>query len=170
VPADCALTIDRRNVPPETAAEFHEALTAHLRAAVPDDIGLEFRFTDRPTPFLEAWDTAPDATIVEALASASGGEVRPFTAATEASYFAADAPTVVFGPGVLADEGEPSHTLRGSTCGSQTSARQRERSRRRWSSWSGEGDLGPASWSRSRHPVAIVGAQRTITDCRYLTF
>lgn len=105
VPADCALTIDRRNVPPETAAEFHEALTAHLRAAVPDDIGLEFRFTDRPTPFLEAWDTAPDATIVEALASASGGEVRPFTAATEASYFAADAPTVVFGPGVLADEG-----------------------------------------------------------------
>ena len=59
VPADCALTVDRRSVPPETADEFHEALTAHLRAAIPDDVGLEFRFTDRPTPFLEAWDTDP---------------------------------------------------------------------------------------------------------------
>ncbi|MBZ6494874.1 M20 family metallopeptidase [Natrinema longum] len=104
VPADAALTVDRRSVPPETAEEFHEALTAHLRAAVPDDVALEFRFTDRPTPFLEAWDTDPDAPVVDALADASGGEVRPFTAATEASYFAADAPTVVFGPGVLADE------------------------------------------------------------------
>ncbi|MXV60868.1 M20/M25/M40 family metallo-hydrolase [Natronorubrum sp. JWXQ-INN-674] len=105
VPADCALTIDRRSVPPETADEFHAALTDHLRAAVPDDVGLEVRFTDRPTPFLEAWDTDPDARIVETLAAASGGDVRPFTAATEASYFAADAPTVVFGPGVLADDG-----------------------------------------------------------------
>jgi acetylornithine deacetylase len=29
--------------------------------------------------------------------------VRPFTAATEASYFAREVPTVVFGPGDLAD-------------------------------------------------------------------
>ncbi|SDC76026.1 M20 family metallopeptidase [Natrinema hispanicum] len=113
VPADCALTVDRRSVPPETADEFHEALTAHLRAAIPDDIGLEFRFTDRPTPFLEAWDTDPDADVAETLANASGGDVRPFTAATEASYFAADAPTVVFGPGVLADdEGAVAHAPR----------------------------------------------------------
>ncbi|WP_126662836.1 M20 family metallopeptidase [Haloterrigena salifodinae] len=110
VPADCALTIDRRSVPPETADEFHAALTDQLEAAVPDDVGVEFRFTDRPTPFLEAWDTDPDAEIVDVLADASGGEVRPFTAATEASYFAADAPTVVFGPGVLADdEGAVAH-------------------------------------------------------------
>ncbi|ELZ25527.1 M20 family metallopeptidase [Natrinema limicola] len=113
VPADCALTVDRRSVPPETADEFHEALTAHLRAAVPDDVGLEFRFTDRPTPFLEAWDTDPDAAVVRTLADAAGGDVRPFTAATEASYFAADAPTVVFGPGVLADdEGAVAHAPR----------------------------------------------------------
>ncbi|ELY59056.1 M20 family metallopeptidase [Natronolimnohabitans innermongolicus] len=104
VPADCALTVDRRSVPPETADEFHAALTDRLARAVPDDVGVDFRFTDRPTPFLEAWDTDPDAEIVEILSSASGGAVRPFTAATEASYFAADAPTVVFGPGVLADE------------------------------------------------------------------
>ncbi|QLG50284.1 M20 family metallopeptidase [Natrinema halophilum] len=104
VPADCALTVDRRSVPPETADEFHESLTAHLRAAVPDDVDVEFHFTDRPTPFLEAWETDPDARVVDVLADAAGGDVRPFTAATEASYFAADAPTVVFGPGVLADE------------------------------------------------------------------
>ncbi|MFA9414888.1 M20 family metallopeptidase [Natrinema sp. HArc-T2] len=113
VPADCALTVDRRSVPPETADEFHEALTAHLRDAVPDDVGLEFRFTDRPTPFLEAWDTDPGADVAKTLADASEGEIRPFTAATEASYFAADAPTVVFGPGVLADdEGAVAHAPR----------------------------------------------------------
>ncbi|QCS43672.1 M20 family metallopeptidase [Natrinema versiforme] len=113
VPADCALTVDRRSVPPETADEFHEALTAHLRAALPEDVGLEFRFTDRPTPFLEAWDTDPDVPVARTLAAASGGEIRPFTAATEASYFAADAPTVVFGPGVLADdEGAVAHAPR----------------------------------------------------------
>ncbi|WP_339104641.1 M20 family metallopeptidase [Haloterrigena salinisoli] len=113
VPADCALTVDRRSVPPETADEFHAALTDQLRRAVPEDIGVEFRFTDRPTPFLEAWDTDPDAAVVDVLADASGGAVRPFTAATEASYFAADAPTVVFGPGVLADdEGAVAHAPR----------------------------------------------------------
>ncbi|WP_436347463.1 M20 family metallopeptidase [Natronorubrum sp. FCH18a] len=113
VPADCALTVDRRSVPPETADEFHAALTDQLGAAVPDDVGLEFRFTDRRTPFLEAWDTDLDAPIVDILASASGGDVRPFAAATEASYFAADAPTVVFGPGVLADsEGAVAHAPR----------------------------------------------------------
>ena len=113
VPADCALTVDRRSVPPETAEEFHAALTAQLRAVVPDDVGLEFRYTDRSTPFLEAWDTDPDARIVEVLSSASGGDIRPFAAATEASYFAADAPTVVFGPGVLADaDGAVAHAPR----------------------------------------------------------
>ena len=38
------------------------------------------------------------------------GDVRPFGAATEASYFAQIAPTVVFGPGVLSDaEGAVAH-------------------------------------------------------------
>ncbi|WP_265110272.1 M20 family metallopeptidase [Halosolutus halophilus] len=113
VPADCALTLDRRSVPPETAEGFREAVTAHLEAAVPDDVGVEFQFTDRPTPFLDAWETDPDAPVVDLLADAAGGAIRPFTAATEASYFAADAPTVVFGPGVLADaEGAVAHAPR----------------------------------------------------------
>ncbi|PHQ46275.1 succinyl-diaminopimelate desuccinylase, partial [Halorubrum sp. C3] len=72
--------------------------------------------TDRESPFLEAFATDPDHELVRAVAGAAreagdavglpserGGDARPFGAATEASYFA-PAPTVVFGPGDLADE------------------------------------------------------------------
>jgi acetylornithine deacetylase/succinyl-diaminopimelate desuccinylase-like protein len=104
IPADCAVTVDRRSVPPETAAGFRADLTAHVREHVPEDVGVEFELTERDTPFLEAFATDPDDQLVTALVEASGGSVRPFTAATEASYFAEEAPTVVFGPGVLADE------------------------------------------------------------------
>lgn len=104
VPAECRIVVDRRSVPPETSEGFRTALDEHLREAVPDDVDVEVELTDRPTPFLEAWETPADDPLVETLRAASGGSVRPFTAATEASYFAADAPTVVFGPGELADE------------------------------------------------------------------
>ena len=104
LPAAVRVGIDRRSVPPETADGFERALTEHLRAAAPGDAGVDFALTERETPFLEAFATEPDEPLVEALAAASGGDVRAFGAATEASYFAADAPTVVFGPGVLADE------------------------------------------------------------------
>ncbi|MFC7237556.1 M20 family metallopeptidase [Saliphagus sp. GCM10025317] len=113
VPDSVRLTVDRRSVPPETTEGFERALVAHLEAAVPADVGVDFAFTERPTPFLEAWATDTEAPVVDALAAASGGDVRPFTAATEASYFAAYAPTVVFGPGVLADEdGAVAHSPR----------------------------------------------------------
>jgi acetylornithine deacetylase len=62
-------------------------------------------YPNSPSP--DAFVTDPDATLVRTLAAASGGEIRPFEAATEASYLAANAPTVVFGPGVLADEDGP---------------------------------------------------------------
>jgi acetylornithine deacetylase/succinyl-diaminopimelate desuccinylase-like protein len=104
VPAEVRVGIDRRSVPPETADGFERALTDHLRAAAPDGVGVRFDLTDRETPFLEAFATDADEPLVEAMVDASGGAVRPFGAATEASYFATDAPTVVFGPGVLADE------------------------------------------------------------------
>ncbi|WP_254767182.1 M20/M25/M40 family metallo-hydrolase [Salinilacihabitans rarus] len=104
VPADCRLTIDRRSVPPETADGFRASLREHLREAVPGDVDVAFSFAERPTPFLEAWETDADDPLARTLAAASSGEIRPFAAATEASYFAAHAPTVVFGPGVLADE------------------------------------------------------------------
>jgi acetylornithine deacetylase/succinyl-diaminopimelate desuccinylase-like protein len=104
VPAECRFTLDRRSVPPETAEGFRAELDEHLRAHAPGGVDVEFSLRDRSTPYLEAWATDPDAPLVGRLVEESGGETRPFTAATEASYFAADAPTVVFGPGVLADE------------------------------------------------------------------
>jgi acetylornithine deacetylase len=113
VPADCAITVDRRSVPPETAEGFAAELGGAVDDATPDAVGVTFEPTERPTPFLEAFATDADSPIVRHLAAAAervtdgaAGGVRPFTAATEASYFA-PAPTVVFGPGVLADERGP---------------------------------------------------------------
>jgi acetylornithine deacetylase len=117
IPARCELVLDRRSVPPETAEEFRMGLETAVRAAVADDVGVDFSLTDRPTPFLEAFATDEEHALVQTLAAASesaggSGTVRPFTAATEASYFA-PAPVVVFGPGVLADdEGAVAHAER----------------------------------------------------------
>ena len=104
LPAECSFTVDRRSVPPEGADEFRRTLEAHLRDAAPDDVAVSVELTERPTPFLEAFHTPAEDPLPATLAAESGGEIRPFSAATEASYFAADAPTVVFGPGVLADD------------------------------------------------------------------
>ena len=104
VPAECTITFDRRSVPPETADGFRAGLEEHCYQWLPKGMNLRVAFSDRETPFFEAFDTDPDAELVRTLAAASGRDVRPFGAATEASYFAPDAPTVVFGPGVLADE------------------------------------------------------------------
>ncbi|EMA69752.1 succinyl-diaminopimelate desuccinylase [Halorubrum aidingense JCM 13560] len=116
VPADCSITVDRRSVPPETAAGFRSSLADAVREAVPDEVGVEVALTDRESPFFEAFSTDPNHELVETVASAAreagdsvglpadrGGASRPFGAATEASYFA-PAPTVVFGPGDLADD------------------------------------------------------------------
>lgn len=104
IPADCSFVIDRRSVPPETADGFFAGLREHLRAAVPADVDVTVDPQARTTPFLEAFATPRDADVVRALCGAGAGDPRPFGAATEASYFARDAPTVVFGPGSLADE------------------------------------------------------------------
>ena len=111
-----AAAVDRRSVPPETAEGFRSSLAAAVRARVLDDVGVDVALTDRESPFFEAFSTAPDHELVEAVAGAAraaadatglpagrGGTARPFGAATEASYFA-PAPTVVFGPGDLADD------------------------------------------------------------------
>jgi len=113
VPEACTLTFDRRPVPPETPEAFETGLEAHLSQWVPSEMDLDVSLSPRETPFLAAFATDPDEPLVEALAAASGGEVRPFGAATEASYFAEHAPTVVFGPGDLADdEGAVAHSER----------------------------------------------------------
>jgi acetylornithine deacetylase len=110
IPDTCTIDIDRRSVPPETADGFERVLNAHLSKHT--DADCEFALTDRQTPFLEAFATADDSALVKTMRASGGGDVRPFTAATEASYFA-PAPTVVFGPGVLADdEGAVAHADR----------------------------------------------------------
>ena len=104
VPAACEIVLDRRSVPPETATGFESALDGYLRERF--DSSVSFALTERETPFLEAFETPADAGVAAAFRDA-GCESRPFTAATEASYFAREAPTVVFGPGVLADANGP---------------------------------------------------------------
>ncbi|WP_226021715.1 M20 family metallopeptidase [Halomicrobium salinisoli] len=113
VPAECRVTFDRRSVPPETVDEFRADLEEHLYQWMPTGMDLSVELIRPDTPFPEAFATDEDADLVRALRDASGGAVRPFGAATEASYFAADAPTVVFGPGVLTDdEGAVAHSER----------------------------------------------------------
>jgi len=104
VPEECVITFDRRPVPPESAEEFRADLEEHLAEWIHPGMDLVVELTPKETPFLEAFATDRREPLVRALAGASGGEIRPFGAATEASFFAAHAPTVVFGPGDLADE------------------------------------------------------------------
>lgn len=104
VPTTCEITFDRRPVPPETAEEFRAGLQEHLYQWMPTGMDLRVELTPRESPFLSAFATDTDDPLVRRLAGASGGKVRPFGAATEASFFAECAPTVVFGPGDLADE------------------------------------------------------------------
>ncbi|MFC7134176.1 MULTISPECIES: M20 family metallopeptidase [Salinibaculum] len=113
VPGECTVTFDRRSVPPESVDEFVVELEEHLYSLLPRGMDLSVSLLRPDMPYPEAFETDADAPVVHALQSASGGEIRPFGAATEASYFAADAPTVVFGPGVLADdEGPVAHAER----------------------------------------------------------
>ncbi|MFB6223928.1 MAG: M20 family metallopeptidase [Haloarcula sp.] len=113
VPAECTITFDRRSVPPETSESFCDDLQAHLEQWLPESMELSVDLIRPDTPFPEAFSTATDADLVRTLQEASGGAVRQFGAATEASYFAEQGPTVVFGPGSLSDEvGAIAHSTR----------------------------------------------------------
>ncbi|AHF98901.1 succinyl-diaminopimelate desuccinylase [Halostagnicola larsenii XH-48] len=113
VPERCRLTFDRRSVPPETSDSFRAALEAHLTDRVREDLQVSVSLIRPDTPFPKPFVTDSDDVLVRTLREASGGGVRSFGAATEAGFFAADAPTVVFGPGVLEDdEGGVAHAER----------------------------------------------------------
>ncbi|WP_420182531.1 M20 family metallopeptidase [Haloarcula sp. KBTZ06] len=113
VPAECIITFDRRSVPPETSESFCADLQAHLEQWLPESMDLTVDLIRPDTPFPEAFATDTDAELVRTLQEASGGGVRQFGAATEASYFASNGPTVVFGPGDLSDEmGAVAHSKR----------------------------------------------------------
>ncbi|NGM69882.1 M20 family metallopeptidase [Natronolimnobius sp. AArcel1] len=113
VPDATTLTFDRRSVPPETSESFQGALQEYLEERVPDALEASVDLIRPDTPFPKAFVTESDDPLVQTLADESGGEVRPFGAATEAGFFATHAPTVVFGPGVLSDdEGGVAHAER----------------------------------------------------------
>ncbi|WP_256687610.1 M20 family metallopeptidase [Halococcus qingdaonensis] len=110
VPAGCEIVVDRRSVPPETATGFERDLDDYLHERLGST--MSFALTERETPFLEAFEMPADSRVVDAFRE-TGCDARPFTAATEASYFAREAPTVVFGPGDLADgDGPVAHAER----------------------------------------------------------
>lgn len=107
VPATCTVTFDRRSVPPERAGEFVADLEEHLHALLPRGMDLSVSLLRPEMPYPEAFETPAGERVVRTVREAGGGEIRPFGAASEASYFAANGPTVVFGPGRLADEEGP---------------------------------------------------------------
>lgn len=106
-PGTCTVYFDRRTVPPETIEGFLADLHSYLEGGLSSDYGLDVRPAFPDSAYPDAFSTGVDSALVRTLATMSGGEIRPFEAATEASYFAANAPTVVFGPGVLSDEEGP---------------------------------------------------------------
>lgn len=79
----------------------------YLTDVLPDTCDFEVNAAYPESPDPDAFATDTDTALVHTLPEASGGDIRPFEAATEASYFADTAPTVIFGPGVLADEHGP---------------------------------------------------------------
>lgn len=107
IPAACTVSFDRRMVPPETVDEFVVDLRSYLDLWLPDSYDVEVGLAYPESPVPEAFATDRSAELVQTLTDASGGSVRPFHAASDASHFAANGPTVVFGPGVLADEDGP---------------------------------------------------------------
>lgn len=107
IPEEVTVSFDRRTVPPETGETFFDSLEAYLDGRLPAAFGCEVRPAYPESPGPDAFATDHDTDLVEVLADVSGGEIRPFGAATEASYLARNAPTVVFGPGALADEEGP---------------------------------------------------------------
>ena len=107
IPATATLRFDRRTVPPETVEGFFTDLESHLAGWLPDSYDLAVGLVRPGMPAPEAFATDEDAPLVRTLVEAGAGQPRPFGAATEASYVASNVPTVVFGPGVLADDEGP---------------------------------------------------------------
>ncbi len=87
VPDAATLTFDRRSVPPETSESFRVDLEDSLEERVPDALEVSIDLIRPDTPFPKAFVTDSDDPLVRTLADESGGEVRPFGAATEAGFF-----------------------------------------------------------------------------------
>ncbi|MFB6174770.1 MAG: M20 family metallopeptidase [Candidatus Nanohalobium sp.] len=112
VPDTCKVRIDRRSVPGESMEEFMERLEMFIRNIdTPAEVSVDRAANN--SPLLGAFRTSEDSELVNELEEHADGELRPFTAVCEASYFAPEIPTAVFGPGVLKDgEGGVAHSKR----------------------------------------------------------
>jgi acetylornithine deacetylase len=105
VPDTCTIEIDRRMVPHET----HEAARQHLIDYLEGQAGLGFAL-EHDAPFLQALPLADEHNrpLADRLVAAASGLVEPCRAVgvpygTDAAVFAAaGVPTVVFGPGSIA--------------------------------------------------------------------
>lgn len=103
IPDRCVLTVERRTLPGETVGDVEREvfdLLAHCRAGDP-----ELVVTSRTTLAREPFETAPDAIIVEPLATAAAQVLGRPAELTAMSYWADSAfiaaagiPTVLFGP------------------------------------------------------------------------
>jgi acetylornithine deacetylase/succinyl-diaminopimelate desuccinylase-like protein len=107
VPDGCRVSFDRRPVHPETSQVFFAEFESYFAQWLPDTYEFDVQPAYPDSDDLDVFNTDPDTELVQTLAHASGGDVRTSEAATQASYFADDIPSVVFEPDVLADEEGP---------------------------------------------------------------
>jgi acetylornithine deacetylase/succinyl-diaminopimelate desuccinylase-like protein len=121
-PARCAVGIERRTLPGETAADVGAELRSVLEACRAGDAQLEV--AQRTLLVREPFEIPQDAAIVELVRTAAAGVLGEAPPISGASYWAdaafiagADIPTVMFGPG-----GEGAHAAEESVSISDTEA------------------------------------------------
>lgn len=105
VPADCVIEIDRRILPSEDPLSAYQHAISHLQ----EQLGDEAQYIRHDEPFIIARglkdnENAELAQQVIAAAKAAGVDSQPIGVpfGTDASAFGDEVPTVVFGPGSIA--------------------------------------------------------------------
>lgn len=104
IPSESEITVDYRSVPPETSDQFKQRLEDNLSET---DFNIEIELNEPESGFFQPFLTEPNTELVRSLLRFAQSDIRPFAAATEASFFAEKGPTVIFGPGDLSDEDGP---------------------------------------------------------------
>lgn len=112
VPDTCKVRIDRRSVPGESMSEFIERLNMFI-GNIDTQADVTVGRAANNSPLLGAFRTEIGTELIQLLNKEADGGLRPFSAVCEASYFAPELPTAVFGPGKLKDEeGGVAHSMR----------------------------------------------------------
>jgi len=112
LPEKCVVRIDRRSVPGESLQEYMERLKRFI-GNIDTEAHVSVDRAANNSPLLGAFRTSKESELVQELMNHANENLRPFSAVCEASFFAPEIPTVVFGPGVLKDEdGGVAHSSR----------------------------------------------------------